>query len=86
MAMGEMRRGVAVPSQASIGDGGGHGVHGVGQAVVSLQGLWSVMQRRGVAVPRQASISDWGRHSVDGVGRAVVSLQGLWAVCYLCVR
>ena len=42
MAMGEMRRGVAVPGQASIGDGGGHGVHGVGQAVVSLQGLWSV--------------------------------------------
>ena len=24
MAMGEMRRGVAVPRQASIGDGGGH--------------------------------------------------------------
>jgi hypothetical protein len=42
VAMGEMRRGVAVPRQASIGDGGGHGVHGVGEAVVSLQGLWAV--------------------------------------------
>ena len=53
MAMGEMRlevivdegvkrRGVAVHRQASISDGGRHGVHGVGQAVVSLQGLWSV--------------------------------------------
>ena len=39
---GVQRRGVAVPRQASISDGGRHGVHGVGHAVVSLQGLWAV--------------------------------------------
>ena len=53
VAMGEMRleviidggiqrRGVAVPRQASISDGGGNSVDGVGRAVVSLQGLWAV--------------------------------------------
>ena len=56
MAMGEMRlevivdggmqrRGVAVPRQASISDGGRHSVDGVGRAVVSLQGLWAVWGR-----------------------------------------
>ena len=52
---GVQRRGVAVPRQASISDGGRHGVHGVGQAVVSLQGLWSV-----------CCVSDSGRVDVSG--------------------
>ena len=35
------RRGVAIPCQDSISDGGRHGVDGVGRAD-SLQDLWSV--------------------------------------------
>ena len=37
---GVQRREVAVPHQASISNGGRHGVNGVGRAVVSLQGLY----------------------------------------------